>query len=120
MENQLIPISLNLLAAILGAVGQYFYKKGGVQISQGGVFFNLYTILGMILFTLVMVCFVIGYKFGGKISVVYPFYATTFLWGTLIGVFIEKESFSLYSILGLVFMFIGISLLAISQRTSIG
>ena len=38
-----------------------------------------------------MVLFVIAYKMGGKISVVYPFYATTFIWGAFLGLFLEKE-----------------------------
>lgn len=116
MNNQTLPIILNLFAAILGAAGQYFYKKGGVQFSQGGSFLNVQTIVGIVLFTLVMACFVLGYKMGGKISVVYPFYATTFLWGTLIGVLIEKENFNYQSAVGIAFIFIGLIVLAYAQK----
>ena len=43
---------------------------------------------------MVMVLFVASFKMGGRISVVYPIYATTFIWGTLLGVFIDKEQVS--------------------------
>lgn len=112
MSDQKIPILLNLVAAFLGAFGQYYYKKGGQILAETGKFLNLPTIIGIILFCGVMALFVVGYKLGGKISVVYPFYATTFVWGALIGVFFEKEEFHLLSFAGLVLVVAGISLMA--------
>lgn len=114
MNDQKVPIILNCIAAIFGAVGQWFYKKGSLQIVEKP--FNLYLILGVIMFIGVMVLFVVGYKLGGKISVVYPFYATTFVWGALLGVVLEKESLRWPSVLGLVCIIIGLSLIA-SQTT---
>jgi drug/metabolite transporter (DMT)-like permease len=111
MDSQKIPILLNLLAAFFGAIGQYAYKKGGLKISEVPIWMNFPFIIGMLLFCGVMACFLIGYKLGGRISVVYPFYATTFVWGSLIGVFLDKEPFrwslvmgSLCIMLGLIFI----------------
>lgn len=112
MSDQKIPILLNLLAALLGAFGQYYYKKGGQILASTGKFLNLPTIVGILLFCGVMALFVVGYKLGGKISVVYPFYATTFIWGYLIGVFFEKEGFSAIGSAGLVLVVAGVSLMA--------
>lgn len=114
MSDQKIPIILNCLAAILGAVGQLFYKKGSAQILERP--FNFYIILGVMMFIGVMALFVVGYKMGGKISVVYPFYATTFVWGAIIGSVIEKESVRWPSVLGLICIIVGLTLIA-SQAT---
>lgn len=116
MREQLIPILLNLFAAILGAFGQYFYKKGGQILALEGRFFNFPTVIGILLFCGVMALFVVGYKLGGKISVVYPFYATTFIWGSLIGVLLEKENYNMLSVAGLILVVLGVSLVAVAQR----
>ena len=112
MESQKIPILLNCIAALAGAIGQYFYKRGGAQMGQVPVYLNFNLLLGILMFCGVMGLFVLGYRLGGRISVVYPFYATTFVWGTLIGVFSEKEPFSWIQGAGLALLLVGIALIA--------
>lgn len=106
MADQKIPILLNLLAALFGAGGQYYYKLGA-QKSQ-----LLPILVGVVLFCAVMALFVFAYRLGGKISIVYPFYATTFIWGALIGVFVEKEPFSQWHLAGLLLILGGLTLIA--------
>lgn len=105
---------MNLLAAIAGAGGQYFYKKGADHITQGGSPVNMNIFIGVLLFCGVMAFFIVGYKMGGRISVVYPFYATTFIWGTMIGIFIEKEPWNPLMLLGLLMVVAGTSIIAVS------
>lgn len=112
MNSQKIPILLNCLAAIAGAAGQYLYKKGGVKAAATGVGFNAWVIAGILMFCIVMALFVFSYKLGGRISVVYPFYATTFFWGILIGVLIEKEPWHPLYAAGLALVLGGTALIA--------
>jgi drug/metabolite transporter (DMT)-like permease len=116
MNDQKIPILLNCVAAFLGALGQYFYKKGSAQMAER--LFNLPLLLGVLLFCGVMVLFVIAYKLGGKISIVYPFYATTFIWGTLIGVLWEKETVRLPYYLGLGLVLAGLTVIAMQLEST--
>jgi drug/metabolite transporter (DMT)-like permease len=118
MKEQQLPILMNLLAAIAGAGGQYFYKKGGEIIAHGGSWLNLQIVIGVFLFCVVMACFVIGYKLGGRISVVYPFYATTFIWGALIGIGLEKEPWNFQLLIGLALVFAGVSIMALALGKS--
>jgi len=111
MGSQKIPILLNCLAALLGAGGQYYYKKGSTLLSERIINFPI--IIGIGLFCLVMALFVIAYKLGGKISVVYPFYATTFIWGTLIGIIFEKEPVKMGHFVGLSLLMIGLTIIAL-------
>ena len=106
MTDQKVPILLNLLAAFLGAFGQYFYKTGAQKSQMGSI------AIGVALFVGVMALFVLAYRYGGKISVVYPFYATTFVWGALIGVFLEKEPWSNWNLAGLFLILGGLTLIA--------
>ena len=110
--SQTYPIILNLIAALIGALGQYAYKLGGLKIGKVPIHQNWQLLAGMFLFCLVMVLFVVAFKNGGKISVTYPMYATTFIWGTLLGVFIDKEVVSPAQVLGIVMVVVGISIVA--------
>lgn len=115
MENigsQTWPILCYLLAGILGAFGQYFYKIGADRLKDVSLFTNWPLFLGAGLFTLVMVCFVAGFRLGGKLSVVYPVYATTFIWATLIAIYIEKETVSLNLWLGILLICTGVVVVA--------
>ncbi len=110
--SQTLPIILNLIAAVVGALGQYCYKLGSQRLKVVPLYENWQIFLGVFFFSLVMILFIVSFKLGGKISVTFPFYATTFLWGTLLGVFLEKESFNWIQGAGVGFVIIGITMIA--------
>jgi multidrug transporter EmrE-like cation transporter len=86
MHTPLSSILLFLIAAVLGAVGQFLYKAGA-DTAQGGVFsylLNVRILLGVVCYAAVMALFVAAFKRGGSLSVLYPIYATTFIWAALI------------------------------------
>lgn len=118
MKSQLIPVLLNIAAGVLGALGQYAYKKGGLQLGVVPLFKNHNLLIGIALFCVVMVLFVFGYKLGGRISVVYPFYATTFIWAALIGYFWDGEAMNMGIITGTVLIILGLAVIAQSVGES--
>ena len=75
-----------LLAAFLGALGQFLYKSGANRASASisGYLLNARLLGGVICYLAVMVLFVAAFKKGGALSVLYPIYATTFIWAALI------------------------------------
>ena len=109
---QTIPIIINLIAAFIGALGQYSYKLGAQKLKMVPIYQNWQLIVGAFLFTVVMVMFIWSFKLGGKISVTFPAYATTFIWGTMLGVFLDKEAFNWAQGFGIILVVIGISLVA--------
>lgn len=112
MQTQTYPIILNLIAAVIGALGQYAYKLGAKKLGKVPIYQNWELLSGMILFVGVMFLFVIAFKNGGKISVTYPVYASTFIWGTILGVFLDKEVVSPVQIAGILLVIIGVSMVA--------
>jgi len=86
MRTSPAAVWMFLLAAFLGALGQFLYKSGaeraGASISS--YLFNARLLGGVVCYVAVMVLFVAAFKKGGALSVLYPIYATTFIWAALI------------------------------------
>ncbi len=112
MKSQTVPILLYFLAGICGAGGQWLYKQGAERLGQVAIYQNWQLFAGVGAFCLVMVCFVASFKLGGRLSVVYPMYASTFIWGALIGVWIEKEPWSWMQVGGVATIVLGCILIA--------
>jgi multidrug transporter EmrE-like cation transporter len=87
MKTPVFSIVCFLVASMLGALGQFFYKSGAER-ARGGVssyLLNARLWTGVICYLAVMVLFVAAFKRGGALSVLYPIYATTFIFAALIG-----------------------------------
>ncbi len=111
-SSQLIPILLNLFAAFVSAFGQYLYKIGSTKLGIEPIYKNYHIFFGIFLFTVVMVIFLTAFKLGGRLSVTYPIYATTFVWGSLLGIYLDKEPWSVGQAVGIFFILVGIGLVA--------
>jgi multidrug transporter EmrE-like cation transporter len=110
-----ISIVAYLFAAFLGALGQYLYKEGAVQVqlsNLSSLVTNPRIILGILCYIGVMFLFIVGLKKGGQLTVLYPVYATTFIWAALIGFFVLGESFTLFRILGTALIVTGVVFVA--------
>ncbi len=77
----LSSIVMFLIAALLGAAGQYLYKSGADRASGAVASYLLNARLwgGVICYVAVMVLFVAAFRRGGQLSVLYPLYASTFI-----------------------------------------
>lgn len=85
----LVSILFFLLASLIGALGQFLYKSGADQ--AGGTvssyLLNPRLLAGIVCYLSVMVLFIAAFKKGGSLAVLYPIYATTFIWAALISTF---------------------------------
>ncbi len=114
--SQAIPIILSLVAAMGGAFANWFYKVGANNIGEVAWHKNWYILAGLISFTSVLVLFLLAYKLGGRLFVIYPVYATTYIWAGLIGVYIDKEPWSIWQIIGVGLILMGVSMTAIGYQ----
>jgi hypothetical protein len=90
MSTPAISIVFFLVASFLGALGQYLYKSGA-DLAGGSVasyLLNVRLLFGMLCYVGVMVLFVAAFKKGGSLTVLYPTYATTFIWAALIALLV--------------------------------
>jgi drug/metabolite transporter (DMT)-like permease len=110
--SQLIPITLTLLAAVLGAFAQYFFKQGSLKLLEVFVLKNYYLLGGLFSFFLVLVLILASFRLGGKMMVVYPCYGTTYIWGLLIAHYLDKELINPLQIMGIFVIIFGIGLVS--------
>lgn len=86
MSTPAMSIVFFLVASLLGALGQYLYKSGA-DLAGGSVasyLVNPRLLGGVFCYVAVMVLFVAAFKKGGSLTVLYPVYATTFIWAALL------------------------------------
>jgi len=114
------PISSILmfaLAALIGAVGQYLYKSGA-DASDGSLqsyILNVRLLGGVVCYIAVMILFVAAFKKGGALTVLYPIYASTFVWAAFIAWRIYGTPIRAGNVVGMLFLVVGMYLMARGQ-----
>ena len=99
MYHPIMPILIFQVAAFVGALGQLLYKKatmGCIRRLRNVI----YLLAGMGLYVAVTLLFLLAYRLGGAMSVLYPTYAATFVWGLLLARLFFKETVNAGKILG--------------------
>ena len=112
MKTPISSITLFAIAAILGAAGQFFYKTGAARVSGSlWSFLNLWLIGGVICYVGVMVLFVAAFKRAGELSVLYPVYASTFVWAAIISLLAYGTPIKAVNIAGMALLVAGMFLM---------
>lgn len=84
-----LAIVFFVIAAFLGALGQFYYKSGAEKAGNTltTYIFNARLLAGVVCYVAVMVLFVAAFKRGGSLTVLYPIYASTFIFAAIIAWF---------------------------------
>lgn len=113
MSTPFVSIIFFLIASFLGALGQYLYKSGADLAggSVGSYVLNPRLLSGVVCYVAVMVLFVAAFKKGGALTVLYPIYATTFIWAALIALVVYGTPIKPVNIVGMSLLVIGMYLM---------
>lgn len=116
MRAPWMSVALFLLASLLGAAGQFLYKAGTDRaVAAGGRLIDFVAngriAAGVVCYVLVMACFVAGFRNGGSPAILYPVYATTFLWAALIGRAVGGTAITPVHVAGMVLILAGVALM---------
>ncbi len=116
MRASWTSVALFLAASFLGAAGQFLYKAGTDRsVAAGGRLVDFVVngriAAGVVCYVLVMACFVAGFRAGGSPSVLYPVYATTFIWAALIGRLAYGTAIAPVHVAGMGLILAGVSLM---------
>jgi len=103
MSTSLASVFCFIVASFLGAVGQYLYKSGADRTTAtlSSYLLNWRLLGGVICYIGVMVLFVAAFKKGGSLTVLYPIYASTFIWAALIALMAYGTPIRPINILGM-------------------
>jgi len=117
MQTPVASILMFVIAALFGALGQFLYKAGADRTTDSMSSYVLNPLLlgGVICYVAVMVLFVAAFKRGGAMSVLYPIYASTFIWGAVIAWFAFHEPIRPVNALGMVVLVGGMFLMGIGK-----
>jgi len=100
------------IAAFIGALGQFLYKSGAAAATGGWQgYLNWRLGAGVVCYVAVMVLFVAAFKRGGELSVLYPVYATTFIWAAIIGLLAYGVPIKPIHIAGMLLLLFGMYLM---------
>lgn len=109
MKTPISSMVMFLAAALLGAVGQYLYKSGSDATDDRFISYVMNTRLvgGVICYIGVMVLFVAAFKKGGSLTVLYPIYASTFIFAALIAWYVYATPIKPVNVLGMGLLVLG-------------
>ena len=115
MRRRQTKISLILLVAfcaLLGAIGQIFFKLASKTLSFEvmALLTNWKLIVGLFCYGIATVLFVLALKYG-NLSILYPIIATSYIWVSLFSVFILKEVFPLYKWIGILLIILAVGII---------
>ena len=113
MRTSPLAIVLFIIAAFLGALGQFFYKSGAEKTDATFVsyVFNARLFAGVVFYIAVMVLFVAAFKRGGALTVLYPIYASTFIFAAIIAWFAYGTPIRAPHLAGFALLILGMYLL---------
>ena len=113
MTTPAISIAMFLAAALFGALGQYLYKSGADAASGTITSYiaNPRLLGGVVCYVAVMVLFVAAFKKGGALTVLYPVYATTFIWVALLALAVYGTPIKAINVAGMGLLVAGMYLM---------
>ena len=113
MPTSPLSIVFFVIAAMLGAIGQFLYKAGAEAATGGLMSYvsNIKILGGVACYIAVMVLFVAAFKRGGALTVLYPVYASTFIFAALIAWWAFGEPIKPVNVAGMIVLVLGMFLM---------
>jgi multidrug transporter EmrE-like cation transporter len=113
MTTPAISIVFFLTAALLGALGQYLYQSGAQSAGPAIVSYltSMRLIGGVACYVAVMLLFVAAFKKGGELTVLYPIYATTFIWAAILALLVYGTPIKSINVAGMALLIGGMYLM---------
>jgi uncharacterized membrane protein len=118
MLSEFAIIGITLLAAVIAAVAQYLFKRSVPKFgfSKKGIrilILNKGIWAGGVIYLISLVVYLKALG-SGQLSFVYPTFASTFVFITLISHFVLKEDMNMKRVAGIALIVIGIAVVALS------
>jgi len=112
MVTKLWAVGLVLFCTLLTSSGQLFWKLGAdrLQFDFISIITNYHIIIGLLLYAVGGFLIIISFR-GGEVSTLYPIIATSFIWVSIMSIYILDETMTLFKWLGILTIITGIILI---------
>lgn len=109
-----------IFSTFLNTIAQSLYKYGANKLSFDliAIVMNYPIILGICVYAISASIMILAFR-GGDLSLLYPLFATGYIWVTLASSYIFNEELNLYKIAGILVIIIGVSVLGFASDNDI-
>lgn len=110
-------IGLIIFSTLLNTFAQTMYKFGANQLSfnLNSIITNLPLILGFITYGISAILMIAAFR-GGELSVLYPIFATAYIWVTIVSNIFFNETVNIYKWLAIISIVLGVTLIGIGSN----
>ena len=117
MATKLWAMAIILAATSLTSTAQLFYKFGAEKLSFDilSLITNLELIAGMVLYAIGGILLILSFR-GGEVSVLYPIFATSYIWVSLLSIYFLDEVMNFFKWTGIFIIIAGIVLIGYGSK----
>ena len=117
MSTKIWAIGIILFSTLLTSTAQLFYKFGAEKLSFDilSIITNFELITGMVLYAIGGILLILSFR-GGEVSVLYPIFATSYIWVSFLSIYFLKEVMNVFKWLGIFIIIIGIVLIGFGSK----
>ncbi|QQG38483.1 MAG: hypothetical protein HYS32_02645 [Candidatus Woesearchaeota archaeon] len=105
MTTKLSSIIIVLFSSFIASIGQIFFKFSADF--TGPIYLNYFILIGLFFYGFGGLIFLIALK-DGELSVLYPVLATSYIWATLLAIYIFNDSFNTAKSISTILLIIGV------------
>jgi len=117
MATKLWAMGIILAATLLTSTAQLFYKFGAEKLSFDilSIITNLELIAGLILYAIGGILLILSFR-GGEVSVLYPIFATSYIWVSLLSMHFLNEVMNFFKWTGIFIIILGIVFIGLGSK----
>lgn len=117
MATKLWALGLVAFCTILTTLAQVFYKFAAIKLSfnLASILFNYHFYIGVVLYIASFLILMIALKFG-ELSSLYPVFALSYVWVTLISGYLFNEAMNIEKWIGIGVIIIGITFIGFGSN----
>jgi len=115
MKTKPWAVCLIALGTLFTTAAQIFYKTGANRLALSNWYINWHIPAGIILYIIAGILLITALK-GGDVSVLYPVFATSFIWVIIFSRYIFGEPFTFQKWAGVAVIILGITLISVGSH----
>ena len=105
MATKTSAILIVIFSSVIASFGQIFFKFAADF--TGPLYLNYFIIVGLFLYGIGGVMFLFALK-DGELSVLYPILATSYIWATLLAIYLFNDVLNIAKIVAIILVMLGV------------